>query len=95
MNFANNNTDFGPFTGTPCTNFTRTRESLSLENQDQILSLSNKLNARFEYLIEKEIDKLGGAMTESSTDTICQWALPVSYISLLKNSIQLIDHIQL
>lgn len=51
MNFANNNTDFGLFTGTPCTNFTRTRESLSLENQDQILSLSNKLNTRFEYLI--------------------------------------------
>ena len=93
MNFTNINTDFGPFTGTPCTNFTHTRESLSLENQDQIQTLSKKLNARFEYLIEKEIDKLGGSMAEFSGETICQWALPVTYISLLKKSILLIDHI--
>ena len=93
MNFTNNFTDFSPVTGTPCTNFTRTRESLGIENQEQMLALSNKLNARFEYLIEKEIDKLGGAMTEPSTETISQWVLPVTYISLLKKSIQLIDHI--
>ena len=93
MNLTNNFTDFGPASGTPCTNFTRTREGLGLDNQEQILTLSSKLNARFEYLIEKEIDKLGGPMTEASTETICQWVLPVAYISLLKKSILLIDHI--
>ena len=51
MKLTNNFTDFGPATGTPCTNFSHTRESLGLENQEQMLSLSNKLNARFEYLI--------------------------------------------
>jgi hypothetical protein len=85
--------EFGPANSTPCTNFTRTRESLGQENQEQILSLSNKLNARFEYLIEKEIDKLGGPMADTNNETICQWALPVTYISLLKKSIMLIDHI--